>query len=61
MSLNLKPMWSMNISRFQILSSLKTSRVVIETDDAPKARQRLSAIAVDTRGFKFNCDEANKR
>ena len=39
----------------------KHVRVVIETNDAPKGRQRLSALAIDTRGFKFNRDEARER
>lgn len=39
----------------------KHVRVVIETDEGPKTTQRLSALAIDTRDFKFNRDEANER
>ncbi|SFR54919.1 hypothetical protein [Thiomicrospira sp. ALE5] len=50
----------LKISNFEQFKN-KHARVVIETDDAPRERQRLSALAIDARDFKFNRDEANER
>lgn len=39
----------------------KHVRVVIEAEGESSKVNRLTALSIDTRGFKFNRDEANER
>ena len=39
----------------------KHVRFVIEAEGESKEANRLTALSIDTRGFKFNRDEANER
>jgi hypothetical protein len=50
----------LKIPNFEQLKN-KHVRVIIETDETPKTLKRLSALEIDTTGFKFDRDEANER